>query len=313
MNQSALENTRFVEIFTAAENLPPEPAFVVSIPYGNTNTQFYFDCWGSRDDHLGPTKIFLRWDWENDGIWDTPYSQDKRYFHQYTEPGQYRVALQAMDDFQETKTIYGQITVSPFDNPTSYIEDVRDGELYGTVQIGSQWWMAENLRFKVPWKSKTGLETTICLFEKDEWCESVGKLYHFSSVITDRFDDKDDEVCPEGWHIPTKGEYEQLFETIGGRSNSLDLVLGGAADFNGLFLGYGDYYFITKGMRVVDTVYTFHETFKSMDLFSSTIPDDINEARIDAWMLKISREDGSVWEGYNSTRYYMPVRCIKNQ
>ena len=156
------------------------------------------------------------------------------------------------------------------------------------------------------------METTICLYENDQWCESVGKLYHWSSVINDRFDDKENEVCPKGWHIPTKEEYEQLFETIGGHSKSLDLTIGGSTDFNGLFLGYGDYYFKLAGRYVVDTIFTFHETYKSMQLFSSSIPDDINEARIDAYMIKISRDDGSVWEGYKSTRYYMPVRCIKD-
>ena len=313
MEHSSLENTHFVEIFAAAENLPPEPFFLVSIPYGNIHTQFYFDCWASSDDNLPPSQIFLRWDWNNDGEWDTPFSQDKIYFHQFTEPGVYGITLQAMDNFQVTTKTYGQITVSPYENPTGYIIDNRDGEVYGTVQIGTQWWMAENLRYEVPWKSKSGVETSICLFEKAEWCESVGKLYHTSSVISDRFDDKEDEDGPGGWHIPTKEDLEQLIDNIGGPGQISELAFGGSADYNGLYLGYGDYFTVSQNMIIIDTIYTFHETYESMNFMSSSIAPDINNARIDVYTMTLFREDGRFWDGYSSTRHYLPIRCIKDQ
>ena len=217
-----------------------------------------------------------------------------------------------MDNFQETSTIYGQITVSPYDNPTSYFKDGRDGELYGTVQIGSQWWMAENLSFEVPEKSASGFHTTLCLFESEEWCESVGKLYHVTSVIEDRFDEKEDQVCPRGWHIPTKVEFEELIETIGGPGKAVELTNGGSTDFNGLYLGYGFYYFVTVGKIVTDTIFTFHETYENMYFTSSSIAPDINEARTDVYMIKVSRDNGNLWQGYFPTRYYMPVRCLKD-
>lgn len=311
MDYSSLENTSFVEIFAAEENLPPVPSFKISIPFGNVNTLFYFDCWASRDDHLPTSQIFLRWDWDNDGNWDTPFSQDKVFYHQYTETGKYGIALQAMDNLQETATIYGQVTVSPYENPTGYFVDHRDHEIYGTVQIGSQWWMAENLRYNIPGKSKSGYETTLCLFEREEWCESVGKLYHVSSITDDRFDDKVDEVCPKGWRIPVKEDWEILIETLGGDGNAKELVFGGSADFNGKFLGYASFYIETEGMRPKDTIYVFHETYESMYYTSSSIAEDINEARTDIYMIKVSRDNGSLWKGYFPSRYYIPVRCIK--
>jgi len=65
-------------------------------------------------------------------------------------------------------------------------------------------------------------------------------------------------------------------------------------------------------MRVVDTVYTFHETFESMNFMSSSIAPDINNARVDVFTMKLHREDGSFWEGYTNRKHYLPIRCIKD-
>ena len=82
MDHSNLENVKTIEIFAAEENLPPVPHFNQwRYRMAILTSQFYFDCWGSRDDiYLASSKIFLRWDWDNDGVWDTPYSRIKIYY-----------------------------------------------------------------------------------------------------------------------------------------------------------------------------------------------------------------------------------------
>ena len=311
LDNTFLENTKSIEIFAAEENRPPEPAFELAIPYGNIQTHFYFDCWGTRDDNLSPSQILLRWDWNNDGEWDTPFTLDKVFYHQYTEPGIYDFKLQAKDEKLITAEVEGQVTVSPYNNQTGYFRDSRDGNLYGTVKIGNQWWMAENLRFEIPEKTKSGLEATLCLFEQQDWCESIGQLYHISSVTNDRFDSREFEVCPHGWKIPLKEDIEQLVQTLGGDYYAKELMFGGQSDFNGVYAGYASY-LITGGMtEPFDTVYFFEETYESFYLPSNSIAPDINEARSDIYMIRISRSDGSLWKGYNTTRFYMPIRCIK--
>ncbi|MEA1875544.1 MAG: FISUMP domain-containing protein [Bacteroidota bacterium] len=275
-------------------------------------TLFYFNCWSSRDDHTTPSQLLSRWDWDNDEIWDTPFTQQKEYYHQYQKPGRYGVILEVKDEQGLMSKAYGTINVSPHENPTGMIKDRRDDQLYGTVQIGDQWWMAENLRFQVSGKMESGLVTTICLYEAESWCEQVGLLYQVTAISHDRFDDKYIQVCPDGWHIPTKEDWEELIENIGGNNKAHELVIGGSTDFNGRYLGLGDYALI--GFPVpTDTIFTFKETFESMYYPSSTIPVDINEARTDIFVIKATKDNSSFWTGFMSTRYYMPVRCVKDK
>lgn len=71
-------------------------------------------------------------------------------------------------------------------------EDPTDGKKYKTVTIGNQTWMAENYTKEVE-GSYTVLDST------------VGRLYSPSIM---------DTLAPEGWHIPTQTEWEELVESI---------------------------------------------------------------------------------------------------
>lgn len=98
-----------------------------------------------------------------------------------------------------------------------------DGYVYKTVKIGTQVWMAENLRV-TKFKNGTAIPNEIIV---DSWtgkqtpvyfnyAESVsnsdtyGKIYNWYAV-------KDSKgLAPEGWHIPTKQEWETLINYVGG-------------------------------------------------------------------------------------------------
>jgi uncharacterized protein (TIGR02145 family) len=79
--------------------------------------------------------------------------------------------------------------------------DDRDGQVYEFVQIGDQVWMKENLRFK----PESGIYWAYD--DKEARGDTFGLLYDWDRAF---------EVCPEGWHLPGKSEWEALIAHLGG-------------------------------------------------------------------------------------------------
>lgn len=89
-------------------NTAPAASFTVQPPSGGTNTNFLFDASGSTDGQDALTALQFRWDYENDGTWDTQYSNDTNSHHKYTAEGTYEVKLEVKD----TGGLTGQATKS---------------------------------------------------------------------------------------------------------------------------------------------------------------------------------------------------------
>jgi len=78
---------------------PPTVVFVVSPNQGTTETVFVFDASGSVDGLGNNSDISVRWDFENDGDWDTEWQTSKTQTHQYTSDGYYSVGMQLQDAY----------------------------------------------------------------------------------------------------------------------------------------------------------------------------------------------------------------------
>jgi uncharacterized protein (TIGR02145 family) len=99
-----------------------------------------------------------------------------------------------------------------------------EGNIYKTVTIGTQVWMAENLKTtkyndstSIPlvldnkaWKSLT--TPAYCWYDNDETANknTYGALYNWFTVKTGK-------LCPTGWHIPTLKECYILTKMGGSR------------------------------------------------------------------------------------------------
>lgn len=104
-------------------------------------------------------------------------------------------------------------------NPTSgygfNITDI-DGNSYKTVYIGTQQWMAENLKVSkynngdvIPNSANTSIGAWV-YYNNDETNNiKHGKLYNWYAVNTGK-------LCPIGWHVPTDGEWTILTDYLGG-------------------------------------------------------------------------------------------------
>jgi uncharacterized protein (TIGR02145 family) len=102
--------------------------------------------------------------------------------------------------------------------------DDRDGQTYKTVKIGDQWWMAENLNYEV--------DSSFCYNDSAEYCEKFGRLYRWAATVGKSESEcgygytcslpsgNIQGVCPNGWHLPSKAEWETLFNAAGGSSTA---------------------------------------------------------------------------------------------
>ena len=114
------------------------------------------------------------------------------------------------------------------------IVDARDGRTYKTIKIGSQTWMAENLNYADT--TETFKINSKCLYDKDEYCEIAGRRYSWSAVIDSVKLESDSiasqlcgdgktcslstdvaGICPEGWRVPSKADWETLIAAAGGK------------------------------------------------------------------------------------------------
>ena len=114
------------------------------------------------------------------------------------------------------------------DNAVGELIDERDGQVYKTVKICDQVWMAENLNFDGPFSSRCfkGLsieEDDHCRYGRHYTWEVVmdgagiysenGKGCGFGLVCSPVYPVRG--ICPEGWHIPTSAEWDTLYLATG--------------------------------------------------------------------------------------------------
>lgn len=121
------------------------------------------------------------------------------------------------------------------------ILDERDGQVYKTVQIGEQTWMAQNLNYAYTEMRYVDIghycdSTSWCYDNKFENCTMKGRLYTWWAAIDSAKLGRDGSiasnggiyflpdtvygVCPIGWHLPTRKEWLTLFDEVGGQENA---------------------------------------------------------------------------------------------
>ncbi len=193
-------------------------------------------------------------------------------------------------------------------------EDI-DGNVYETIQIGEQLWMAENLKVthyqngdEIPtnlddssWESAN--YGTVAVYDDQESnIDTYGRLYSWYAVDDNR------GVCPENFHVPTDEEYTQLTIYLGGSD-----VAGGKMKEAGLehwnapntgatnesgFSGFPGGYRNTSGAYV---------DMGSLGVFRSSSEYSSSQA----WIHSLWYEDAVVYRGFNMNKNSgNSVRCV---
>jgi len=305
---NGLYNSITKEIYLYKENRPPIPAIQVPAVYGNIVTNFFFSAWPSRDDVTPPSRLLIRWDFDGDGSWDTGWSYEKTIYHQFGMPGTFQVALQAKDEGGAMANAYIEIQVSSSTNPTGFILDKRDNRYYGTVKIGEQWWMSDNLDYRFEPKAMPPLLRQ-CFDEKEEECDQYGSLYYGERSVA--YVNAGKKICPEGWRIPTKADWDLLYQQVPRTGGRAALMAGGSLGFNAKYTGYASYAIVLNDFdKPKDTIWEFIGLDKDVKFLSQTTRPFLyrNQTQSIMWLRK--NFDGmDVWWDDPDCFYY--IRCIK--
>ena len=120
---------------------------------------------------------------------------------------------------------------SPTENTVPYTVKDIDGNLYKTVKIGTQIWLAENLKVTHyrngdPIPNVTSHSEWVdlstgayCVYDNNESnADTFGYLYNWYAVDDSR------NIAPEGWHVPTDEEWRELERALGMSQSEADSV-----------------------------------------------------------------------------------------
>lgn len=144
-------------------------------------------------------------------------------------------------------------TVDPSSVVKGSFTDERDGQVYKTVQIGDQVWMAENLNYGDSVQTPNLTGATWCGGGESKTtnegdCSIYGRLYTWAAAVNEPEDKCGYKhecnlsgpvqgICPDGWHLPDTTEFRSLWNAVGGprvAGTMLKSTSGWYDDGNGL-------------------------------------------------------------------------------
>ena len=169
--------------------------------------------------------------------------------------------------------------------------DTRDNQVYRTVQIGSQIWMAQNLNYE---------QKGMCF----DVCAKYGRFYDWNDAKN---------VCPSGWHLPDITEWDVLFATVGGKSLAgKQLSTSGWDGWNGTdaFL----FSALPAGHSYKDgSSYVYGYENEGAYFWSSVMAEEPNVYRsASAYYIKMAYHRDSVSVSSGMTSPGLSVRCIQD-
>lgn len=212
-----------------------------------------------------------------------------------------------------------------YSNQVTFNTKIADieGNLYNTVTIGTQVWMAENLRAtkyndNTPVPNVTdntkwiNLSTpAYCWIRNDiQYKDVYGALYNWFTINTGK-------LCPAGWHVPTDKEFKTLELALGITTEEIDLTEWRGTD-QGMqmksSIGWteGENGTNSSGFSALPGGYRWGATgdFNGIGMITYWWSSEYNADY--AWYRRIDGTDSRVYRHATSKRGGKYVRCVKN-
>jgi uncharacterized protein (TIGR02145 family) len=188
-----------------------------------------------------------------------------------------------------------------------------DGNFYNTVTIGSQVWMAENLK-TTRFNDNTGITNynsfpmpnmrypAYCWYNNDpiSYKGTYGALYNWFTINTGI-------LCPTGWHVPTDAEWATLTDFLGGRS-----IAGGKLKETGTTLwispnegatNESGFTALPGGFKSYNGAFT-NVGYSGLWWSSTKLSPQV------AWYLGVNNDNNEASRGYQNMNALYSVRCV---
>ncbi|MCL2183843.1 MAG: hypothetical protein FWB85_10285, partial [Chitinispirillia bacterium] len=164
-------------------------------------------------------------------------------------------------------------------------KDSRDGKTYVTVRIGNLTWMAQNLNYAT--------SDSWCYGDDPSNCTKYGRLYTWDAAMS---------ACPAGWRLPTREDWNNLVQAVGGSSMAGTRLKARAPDWDGT----DDYEFSALPAGGRDTYGTFYGAGAYGIWWSATENGSGN-----AYLRDVISNNARVNENNYAKGYGFSARCVR--
>jgi len=257
----------------------------------------------------GVTNVKLEYTTDNGTDWTTIIASTPASSGSYawtipnTPSTQCKVKISDVNNSATTDGSDNVFTINGMDSIT------YGGKVYHTVNIGSQTWLKENLDIGTMIQgnanpSNNGSIEKYCYENNEANCATYGGLYDWNEAMAYSTTPGTKGICPTGWHIPTKAEFETLIATVGNDGNKLkreDQGTGSGVEtntsgFSALLAGYraNNGYFYNLGANT-----TF---WSSTEYIAAT-----------AYSLYLWYDDSNIYVDGNYKGSGFSVRCLEDE
>jgi uncharacterized protein (TIGR02145 family) len=302
-----------VLLLSCSKSVPPQAVLSVFPSVGDSTLVFELNASESTDERAYEVALLYRWDFNSDQTWDTEFSDESVSVKQFLFPGTYYIMVEVMNPMGLTSMAKDSIKVFGRNQDVSQLADTRDGQCYTIVKLENRWWMAESLRYGTIIDPKNQVMSDNNKVERmvieDSGSPGSYSLYSWYEAI-DYNMEENQGICPDGWHIPTKSEWESLYANFPIKYITHFL---GETGFSGLNLQLG---------RQVD-LDLLHNLFDCNPAFASYWSSDHRHIESDTFeaghlsfrqdlAIGFSFVDQSVLTAIHENVMLNTVRCIKN-
>ena len=220
-----------------------------------------------------------------------------------------------------------------------------DGNLYNTVLIGGQCWIAENLKVThypngdaIPFiTSNTEFNALLANNVDDAYsyynnntsneADTYGALYTYAAAIADDWQRDNvggQGVCPDGWHMPTDDEFKTLQIALGMSSADADAAgwqgtnegskMAGNSDLWNAGVLESDAEFGSSGFSILPSGYRSNDggSFTGMGANTSIWTATETDPSHQAYRRALSNGNKDIYRGTFTKSSAFPVRCVVN-